>query len=235
MLKQIRGLTQLSSFNAFKAKSTKVAEAFASSKAEVYSLNRIIQRAGESISQIEFRSILKFSAAMPFSFIEDYIKNTDGYKDWMQPLTKQADQNDDTKARLITSLGTNSDLIELNLETASMMFFRQTHALRMIRSIFPLPDSDNESQEANANIDEDDEDEVVRSDEEEQNSVIGFKLAKKTKEVQSVQIYLTQIVPPETADLDDDENSDNLFQLYMLLESALPRYSNVFNQRKSLA
>ena len=61
---------------------------------------------------------------MPFSFIEDYIKNTDGYKDWMQPLTKQADQNDDTKARLITSLGTNSDLIELNLETASMMFFR---------------------------------------------------------------------------------------------------------------
>ena len=105
----------------------------------------------------------------------------------------------------------------------------------MIRSIFPLPDSDNESQEANANIDEDDESEIVREDELEQNSVIGFKLAKKTKEVQSVQIYLTQIVPPETADLDDDENSDNLFQLYMLLESALPRYSNVFNQRKSLA
>ena len=105
----------------------------------------------------------------------------------------------------------------------------------MIRSIFPLPDSDNESQEANANIDEDDESEIVREDDIEQNSVIGFKLAKKTKEVQSVQIYLTQIVPPETTDLDDDENSDNLFQLYMLLESALPRYSNVFNQRKSLA
>ena len=70
----------------------------------------------------------------------------------------------------------------------------------MIRSIFPLPDSDNESQEANANIDEDDESEIVREDDIEQNSVIGFKLAKKTKEVQSVQIYLTQIVPSETTD-----------------------------------
>ena len=41
----------------------------------------------------------------------------------------------------MTSLGENSDLIELNLETSSMMFFRQTHQLRMIRSIFPIKDS----------------------------------------------------------------------------------------------
>lgn len=84
-----------------------------------------MQRGNESVSQIEYRSILKLSAAMPFSFIEDHIKSTESYKNWMQPLTSTGNaRNDDMRARLITNLGQNSDLIELNLETSSMMFFR---------------------------------------------------------------------------------------------------------------
>ena len=100
-----------------------------------------------------------------------------------------------------------------------MMFFRQTHALRMIRSIFPLNDfGEEESKDPSRDI-------AVP-----QSSVIGFKLAKTTSDCQSIQIYLTQITPDE-----DSDESEQLFQLYMLLESTLPRYSNVFAQRKSLA
>jgi len=78
---------------------------------------------------------------MPFSFLSDHIGNTDGYSKWMQPLTQTGEGRSDSRARLVTSLGQNSDLIELVLETSSMMFFRQTHTLRMIRSIFPLADA----------------------------------------------------------------------------------------------
>ena len=99
------------------------------------------------------------------------------------------------------------------------MFFRQTHALRMIRSIFPLSDSDN-----------DEDNNLPGFGMSAQSSVIGYKLAKTTNDCQSVQIYLTQIQPDE----DSDEN-EQLIQLYMLLESALPRYSKVFSQRKPLA
>ena len=49
----------------------------------------------------------------------------------MQPLTQ-------SRARLVSKLGHNSDLIELGLETSRMVFFKNTHALRLIRSIFPL-------------------------------------------------------------------------------------------------
>ena len=42
-----------------------------------------------------------------------------------------------SKARLVTNLGQNSDLIEMSLETSSLMFFKQKHTLRMIRSVFP--------------------------------------------------------------------------------------------------
>lgn len=35
--------------------------------------------------------------------------------------------------------------------------------------------------------------------------------------------------------MDDEDDSHQLFQLYMLLESAMPRYSKLFNSRKSLA
>lgn len=52
----------------------------------------------------------------------------------------------DRHARLITSLGQNTDLIELELETSSMVFFRIKHTIRLIRSIFPiLNKSDDES------------------------------------------------------------------------------------------
>ena len=89
----------------------------------------------------------------------------------------------------------------------------------MIRSIFPLNDfGEEESKDPSRDI-------TVP-----QSSVIGFKLAKTTDDCQSVQIYLTQITPEE-----DSDESEQLFQLYMLLESTLPRYSNVFAQRKPLA
>lgn len=58
--------------------------------------------------------------------------------------------------------------------------------------------------------------------------MIGFKLAKKTQEVQGIQIYLAK------AD-QEEEGDDHEYVLYMLLESDLPNYSKVFNQRKSLA
>ena len=58
-------------------------------RSEVYSISRIVQNRerNESISQIEFRSILKLSAAMPFSFVEERVRDIDGYKNWMQPVT----------------------------------------------------------------------------------------------------------------------------------------------------
>ena len=140
---------------------------------------------------------------MPFSFVSDHIKSTDGYKNWMQPLTQSSEQksSDETRARLITSLGQNSDLIELNLETSSMMFFRQTHALRMIRSIFPL-DGRTEGEEEN----KEGKDELDGGYTDSQSSVIGFKLAKTTNDCQSIQIYLT----PIEMDEDNDEGEQLL-------------------------
>ena len=60
---------------------------------------------------------------MPFSFVTDHIRNSDGYKNWMPPLTQQTSGQGETSAKLITNLGVNSDLIEMQLETSSMMFF----------------------------------------------------------------------------------------------------------------
>ena len=93
-------------------------------RTEVYSLSRIVSRGAEQISQIEYRTLLKLSASIPMSFITDHLKSTDGYKNWMQPLTQASGNSSDSRARLVTSLGENSDLIELSLETSSMMFFR---------------------------------------------------------------------------------------------------------------
>ena len=157
---------------------------------------------------------------MPMSFITDHLKSTDGYKNWMQPLTQTSSGGtNDSRARLVTSLGENSDLIELSLETSSMMFFRQTHNLRMIRSIFPCQE---ESQVEPLSDDE---------------LVIGFKLAKQTDDCQGIQIYLLKI--KDKGEMDDKNGADGeeeqVFQLYMLLESAMPRYSKVLSKRKSLA
>ena len=88
----------------------------------------------------------------------------------------------------------------------------------MIRSIFPLPGLDTEETKAR-------EDSFIEI--EDPTQVIGFKLAKKADDVQSIQIYLTKV--------DDESDDHQLYQLYMLLESALPRYSKLFNARKSLA
>ena len=111
------------------------------SKTEVYSLSRIIKKNSVQVNQVEYRALLNLSWSMPLSFIVDQIMKTDSYSQWMQPMTATGGDTQtqgESRARLVTSLGENSDLIELNLETSSMMFFKKTHTLRMIRSIFPL-------------------------------------------------------------------------------------------------
>ena len=129
---------------------------------------------------------------MPFSFITDHIKNTDDYIKWMQPGQSTAQ-----KSRLISNLGLNSDLIEISLETSSLMFFKQSHALRMIRSIFPI--QGNEELKESLNFDHEDD---------ASKAVIGFKLGKKTEDVQGIQIYLTKIVQDNGEEEDDEEESD---------------------------
>ena len=96
---------------------------------------------------------------MPFEFLSAQINCTDNYCQWMSPLTS-------SKARLVTSLGHNSDLIELGLETSSMMFFKKSHSMRFIRSIFPVGKVDETPNE--------------------NTSVIGFKLAKKLPECEDI-------------------------------------------------
>ena len=81
---------------------------------------------------------------MPFSFIKGEINRTENYNKWMQPLNQ-------SEARLVTSLGHNSDLIELSLETQNMVFFKKNHAMRFIKSIFPLAVQSSEDEN---NIDE---------------------------------------------------------------------------------
>ena len=89
-----------------------------------------------------------------------------------------------SRARLVTKLGQNSDLIEMSLETSQLMIFRQKHTLRMIRSVFPY----SSPREEEIKITDEEE------DEEENDQVIGFKLASRSKELglsNDVQIYLT--------------------------------------------
>ena len=74
-----------------------------------------------------------------------------------------------SQARLVTNLGQNSDLIEMSLETSSLMFFKQKHTLRMIRSVFPVADSETQLQ--------------PEEEEKESVNVIGFKLATKCNEL----------------------------------------------------
>lgn len=75
--------------------------------------------------------------------------------------TQNAEQSQ--RARLVTSLGENSDLIEVSLETSSLLFFQQKHNLRLIRSIFPLKKVKNEmaerEHEENSELSEELEDE----------------------------------------------------------------------------
>ena len=85
----VHKLTSMSDFSDFKAKSSRVAEDQISTSAEVYSLSRILNRSNsESVSQIEFRTLLKLTKEMPFSFIVDHIRSTENYKNWMSPLTQ---------------------------------------------------------------------------------------------------------------------------------------------------
>ena len=68
----------------------------------------------------------------------------------------------------------------------------------MIRSIFPLNDSEEENKES--------PDQVDGGYTDSQSSVIGFKLAKTTNDCQSIQIYLT----PIEMDEDNDEGEQLL-------------------------
>ena len=72
------------------------------------------------------------------------------------------------------------------------MFFKQSHALRMIRSIFPI--QGNEELKESLNFDHEND---------ASKAVIGFKLGKKTEDVQGIQIYLTKIVQDNGEDEDD--------------------------------
>ena len=68
-----------------------------------------------------------------------------------------------------------------------------------------------------------------QSDQDTNQSVIGFKLAKKLEDCQEIQIFLTSV-----ADEDEDELEENQkYQLYLLIESTLPRFTAGF--RNSVA
>ena len=69
-------------------------------------------------------------------------------------------------AKLITTLGTTSDLIEVNIETASYIVFTKQHKLRLIRGIFPEPESGNK--------------------------VIAFKIASAIPECKNLKMILVQ-------------------------------------------
>ena len=93
------------------------AETFNSAKAKIYARATVSNES--SVCRIEFRTVLVLNSNMPFSFIEDQLKDTDSYTKWLQPS-----QRNNSKARLVTKLAQNSDLVEISLETSSLMFFK---------------------------------------------------------------------------------------------------------------
>ena len=92
-------------------------ETLNNAKAEIYA--RATASNESPVCRIEFRTVLVLNSNMPFSFIEDQLKDTDSYTKWLQPS-----QPNNSKARLITKLTQNSDLVEISLETSSLMFFK---------------------------------------------------------------------------------------------------------------
>jgi len=62
-----------------------------------------------------------------------------------------------------------------------MMFFKQTHTLRMIRSIFPLGQKEQQAENPDESAAVDEEAETV-----DYQPIIGFKLAKKAEDCQEI-------------------------------------------------
>ena len=73
-LSQVRKLTRQIDFDRFRAQAVQVSDLVPNSaRADVY----VQQRTADS--QIEFRTLFQLDATMPFSFIEDFLRNTDNY------------------------------------------------------------------------------------------------------------------------------------------------------------
>ena len=66
-IKVLEQVTQRDSFARFKQIASRVTSTELGESAQVYSLSRIVKgTAGEQISQVEYRSLLRLSADMPF-------------------------------------------------------------------------------------------------------------------------------------------------------------------------
>ena len=113
------------------------------------------------------------------AFVAEQLSNMEKYSEWFVPTIQASaplsgEKSDFRIAKLVTTLGTTSDLIEINVETPSYIVFRKQHTLRLIRGVFPEPASEKQ--------------------------VICFKLAKEISECSQLKIFIAQIASDNPQD-----------------------------------
>lgn len=149
---------------------------------------------------------------MSMNFISDVLTNINKYQEWFIPQMNQAtpfnNESNFQVARLVTNLGATSDLIEVNIETASYYVFRKQHKIRLIRGIFPEPETNNK--------------------------VICFRIASSIPECSGLKMILAQNKKKESQDKDDKTPAENKLNVFLDIEPS-HRHQNFFNPQNSTA